>query len=173
MLTNYPVITVEPTDLLCQTSLLRQKSKPVSELNIDTKKIVAEMIRALYSVKHGRGISAVQIGVLAQIFIVNINRIPGQEIIMIDPEIVSISGRLTKRSEGCMSLPDYKGNVVRRNNINIKGYNLIGEEIIITSHGYEANVIMHEIDHMNGVLYWDLMQNGLKPTKLDSEEFSK
>jgi peptide deformylase len=89
--------------------------------------------------------------------------------IMIDPEVVSISGRLITRSEGCMSLPDYKGDLTRRNEITIRGYHPQGHEFQISARGYEANVIQHEIDHLNGILYWDRMPDGLRPQPLTSE----
>lgn len=157
------IITVSPSDLKCPNSPLRQVSRPVRGTDINIRAVVEELLRALYSVEHGRGISAVQIGIPVQIIVVNISRIPGNEIIMIDPTVISISGRFVTRSEGCMSLPDYKGNLARRNKIAIKGYDPDGSEFQVSTKGYEANVIQHEVDHLNGILYWDRMPDGLHP----------
>lgn len=163
---SYPVITVGPNDLRCPQSILRVKSKPVSELNIDVQSLVNKMLKVLYAVPHGRGLSAIQIGVPARICVININRVKGEEIVLIDPELESMSGRLVKRSEGCMSLPDYKGDLKRRNNIKVRGRGLDGKELLLNTKGYEANVIMHELDHLDGILYWDRMPDGSSPVRI-------
>lgn len=162
------VITVDTNDLLCSNSVLRKISRPVLEERIDPKPIVKQMLHVLHKVKHGRGLSAIQIGIPLRIMVVNIERTPGKDIIIIDPVVISVSGRMTLRSEGCMSLPDYKGILARRNKIKIKGYNLEGQEFEISSHGYEANVIQHEMDHLNGILYWDRMPAGTKPEHIEN-----
>jgi peptide deformylase len=163
----WPVVAVDPEDLECAGSILRIRSTPVRQMDIDVERLVEKMLKVLYSVPHGRGLSAVQIGVPAQVFVVNIDRVPGKEIIMIDPEVVSTSGRLVRRSEGCMSLPNYKGDLKRRNAITVKGKNIRGQDYIVDARGYEANVIMHELDHLEGVLYWDRMPKGSKPQHVD------
>jgi peptide deformylase len=147
---------------------LRRVSRPARGADINIRDVIDRLLKTLYSVEHGRGISAVQIGIPVRVIIVNISRIPGQEMIMVDPEVVSISGRLVTRSEGCMSLPDYKGDLARRNKITIKGYDPAGAEFQVSARGYEANVIQHEIDHLNGILYWDRMTDGLRPEPIIS-----
>jgi len=167
------VITVDATDLQCSNSVLRKISRSVMEEKVDPEPIVMRMLKALYKINHGRGISAIQIGIPLRIIVVNIERTPGKDIIMIDPVLISVTGRMTERSEGCMSLPNYKGFLARRNKIKIKGYNIEGQEFEISSHGYEANVIQHEMDHLDGILYWDKMPVGSKPAPIDYKKPNK
>lgn len=162
------VICVDAHDLRSSNSILRKISQSVLEERVDPKPIVKQMLHVLHKIKHGRGLSAIQIGIPLRIIVVNIERTPGNDLIIIDPVVISVSGRMTIRSEGCMSLPDYKGLLARRNKIIIKGYNLKGQEFKISSHGYEANVIQHEMDHLDGILYWDRMPEGTKPEHIEN-----
>jgi peptide deformylase len=157
------LITVNPADLSCPGSMLRQVSRPVQMADVNVVSLVADMIRTLRSVPHGRGISAIQIGVPARLFVINITRVPGSELVLINPVYESVSGRMITRSEGCMSLPDYKGLLARRNKVVIRGLDLDGREARYATHGYEANVIQHEMDHLDGILYWDRMPSGTAP----------
>lgn len=152
------IIKVSPDDLKCPDSILRRKSSLTTEYECDVKSIVSQLIYTLYNIEYGTGLSAVQIGIPVRIAVVNLSRIPGAELIMIDPIVISISGRITARSEGCLSLPNYKGLVTRRNKITFKTFNLENEQYIYSAKGYEAAVVQHEIDHMDGLFYWDRMK---------------
>jgi peptide deformylase len=157
------IITVAPHDWCCSSSQLRHISKPVSGENLDLCAIVNELRSVLQTIKYGAGLSAVQIGIPFRIAVVNITKQSDKGIILIDPVLVAATGRLTARSEGCLSLPNYKGKVRRRENIVVKTFNLDGQEITIKTNGYEAAVIQHELDHMGGLFYWDRMENGQRP----------
>lgn len=162
------IILVDPSDLECQGSILRQKSKPVKEAGIYVEDVVHRMLKLLYQSEHGTGLSAIQIGIPARIAIVNLSRVPGQEIIMIDPVVISVTGRLKVRMEGCLSLPNYKGPVKRRDKVAIRAKDLRNKEFEFASSGYEAAVIQHEMDHLEGVLYWDRMPEGIRPERITS-----
>jgi len=125
--------------------------------------VIARLLKTLYSIEYATGLSAIQIGIPVQVAVINLSRIPGNEIILIDPVIVSVSGRLTTRAEGCLSLPHYKGPVTRRNKITIRAFNIEGNEYTLFSAGYEAAVLQHEMDHLSGLFYWDRMAHGLRP----------
>ncbi|HDZ02285.1 MAG TPA: hypothetical protein ENH52_12675 [Nitrospirae bacterium] len=64
------------------------------------------------------------------------------------------------RNEGCLCLPDYSGPVKRRNKIKFQAYDLHGNKFLYSAMGYEAAVIQHEFDHLNGILFWDHIVSG-------------
>jgi len=140
-------------------TVLNKRSKDVIEINSEVKKIVSNMIKLVKSIDYATGVSAIQLGIPLRIFIVNIDKTLEKEIIAINPRVISISGRIKERMEGCLSLPNFKGPVKRRNKIQFEATNAIGELYRYSASGYEAAVIQHEIDHLNGILFWNRMDN--------------
>ena len=166
------LVTVSPTNLACASSVLREPSVPARESSIDLQQTVSRLRQALESIPYGTGLSAVQIGIPVQVAIVNMARRPDTELVIIDPELISISGRRTPRREGCLSLPHYKGEVVRRNKVSFKATDLTDADYEHTAIGYRAAVIQHELDHLQGVLYWDRMAPGLALSPMEIEDES-
>ena len=130
--------------------------------------LVGELRRVLASIPYGGGLAAVQIGVPLQLAIVNAARTPESEIILINPRVLSLSGRMTVRREGCLSLPDHAAHVKRRNTIAVETLTLDGDVTTVTRRGFEATVIQHELDHMAGLFYWDRLEHGTVPTVMDT-----
>lgn len=160
------VIELDIDSLFDQQHILRRQSIDVDiNQSASISKIVEEMKIAILRSNHATGISAIQLGIPLRIFVINMTRISGEEIVAINPKIVTISGRIQERSEGCLSLPDYSGKVKRRNKILFTAYNL--EKTIRTYQfiGYASAVVQHEFDHLDGILYWDRMEKGSIPTK--------
>ncbi len=165
------VITISPTDLECPDSPLRKHSSPVSSITSGVVRLVELMADVLLNKStHGTGISAVQIGVPIRLILLNHARVPGTEIVLVNPVPILVSGRRFVRREGCLSLPDYHGEVERRDKISVKSQNLKGEEFAYSTSGYEATVLQHELDHLDGVLYWDRMDGHKKPKLRCSKE---
>lgn len=104
------------------------------------------------------GIAAPQIGMNLRIIIVDVSSKKNIQhhgkMILINPEIITWEGNKTGR-EGCLSIPDYTGNVVRATHITIKAFDAHGKALEIMSQGYEARALQHEIDHLNGILFLD------------------
>lgn len=129
---------------------------------IDQK--ICELIQDLVDTMHAGpgsvGVAAPQIGVTLRVCVVDVskNRL-GKEnnhglLRMINPEITSRSGMATMR-EGCMSVPDYTGDVDRATEITLQFTLPEGDTQIITASGFEAVAIQHEMDHLDGVLFLD------------------
>lgn len=151
------VVSVHPDDLDCKASVLRRQSIAITDpLALETQDLCEHLIRVFYSIAHAHGISAIQLGIPLRIALVNVNRERGKELFLINPTIVSLSGRLTDRSEGCLCLPGFKSHIRRRNKITVSFIERNGGEVTYSARGYEAAVIQHEIDHMNGKFYWDI-----------------
>lgn len=104
------------------------------------------------------GIAAPQIGVMQRIVIVDVSGKPKPKnhgrLILINPEIVHWEGFEIGR-EGCLSVPEYTGNVLRATQIVVEAQNAAGEACRYEMEGYEARVAQHEIDHLDGLLFLD------------------
>lgn len=162
------IITVNVDDRSCARSVLRSKSAPVRDFAAtDIESVISKLRETLASVEYGTGLAAIQIGIPYRIAIVNLTRTRAGERIFINPVLRSVSGRLVARQEGCLSLPNYKGPVVRRNKIRIAYANASGACSEYNCAGYEAAVIQHEMDHMDGILYWDRMPGTSQLSKVE------
>lgn len=109
------------------------------------------------------GIAAPQIGVLSRIAIVDTSRNPKYPgghglLVLVNPKITAFDGEQFFR-EGCLSLPDYTANIKRHASITVRALNLDGEPVTLDAEGFEAVVLQHEIDHLDGVLFLDRVGN--------------
>ncbi len=109
------------------------------------------------------GIAAPQIGVLSRIAIVDTSRNPkypgGHGLLaLVNPQVTASGGEQFFR-EGCLSLPDYTANIKRHAAITVSALSLDGEPVTLDAEGFEAVVLQHEIDHLDGVLFLDRVAN--------------
>lgn len=145
--------------LTIPNDILKQISSPVDIIDNGVKKLIADMCDTMKSSSHCVGIAAPQVGVLSRIIAVDVslNMKPHKNnglLIMINPEIVYSSGKLKSR-EGCLSVPDFTGNVTRKAKIEVKYLDINGEKKILKTSGFESIVLQHEIDHLDGFLFLD------------------
>lgn len=139
--------------------ILKQVSLPVEKINSDVKKLISDMRDTMLSSSHCVGIAAVQVGILARIVLVDVSLNPKPHhnsglLVMINPKIIYMSGKLKSR-EGCLSVPDFTGNVVRKNKIEVEYTDINGNKQILKTHGFESITIQHEIDHLDGFIFLD------------------
>ena len=136
--------------------ILKQKAKRVSTIDNSVKKLIADMLETLHAEEGRVGLAAPQVGVSLRVTVIGL---PDEEdIIMINPEIVRKKGeRLV--SEGCLSVPGYIGQINRAESVTAKARDLNGKEIRIKAEELLAQALEHEIDHLNGVLYIDHLEN--------------
>ena len=158
-------MTVIPIRVLPEP-VLRQKSKRVRALDGSVKRLVENMRETMHSAG-GVGLAAPQVGVPLRVIVIGI---PGEEdITLINPEVVRKEGeRLV--SEGCLSAPGYFGEIKRAESVTVKGLDLSGKKIRIKATELLAEVLEHEIDHLNGVLYIDHLDSMVKLRKIETEE---
>lgn len=148
--------------------ILRQKSQPVASYDI-TSTAVKDLISTLIEVMHqnqGVGIAAPQIGINQRIFIygfTNNPRYPDQApiplTVMINPAVIKCSSEQELAFEGCLSLGTLRGEVQRASNLTVAYYNEDGQHCEKTVSGFEARIIQHEMDHLNGILIIERMPN--------------
>ncbi len=146
--------------------VLRQKSKRVRFIDSSINKLIDNMLETMRAVE-GVGLAAPQIGISLRVIVIGL---PEQaEIALINPQIVRRSGeRLV--SEGCLSVPGYRGEVKRAVSVTVKGRDLSGKEIRIKADELLAQALEHEINHLNGVLYIDQLTSPDTLRKLEPEE---
>jgi len=133
--------------------LLRETSKPVSEITPRIHKLLGDMAQTMYDAA-GVGLAAPQISVLKRIVVIDI----GEGLIeLINPEIISLEGE-QEGPEGCLSVPSLLGKVKRADFVIVKALDRNGSEISIEATGFLARAIQHEVDHLNGILFTDLTE---------------
>ena len=144
--------------------VLRQKARPVTKIDKKIRQLIADMKNTLGSQRdpEGVGLAAPQVGKSIRLFIM---KYKGNERVVINPEILEVrkekigkkKAKKKKRNilEGCLSLPHYYGPIERDNSIKIKYLNENGEELVEVFTGFLAQIIEHEIDHLEGILFID------------------
>lgn len=151
---------------------LRRKSKPVKRVDAELRKIIAEMFELMYEAR-GVGLAANQVGIPLRFFVINTEADPtkGPERVFINPVITQPKG-FSEAEEGCLSLPGLYGNVTRPKQVRVNAYDLAGNEINEEVTGLLARAAQHELDHLDGVLFFDRMNETGKIAVRDSlDEF--
>lgn len=134
--------------LTSENTTLRKKSKRVSKIDDSVRNLAHSMIKTMYD-SDGVGLSAVQIGVLKQIIVVDNS---GTPIVMVNPLITKFSDETIEMEEGCLSCPGVFKNISRPKSLEIKYRDLKGKPHFETYDGLIARIIQHEILHLYGEL---------------------
>jgi len=133
---------------------------PVTLIDAGVDTLIQNLVDTMYASGHSVGVAAPQIGALLRVAVVDVSRSKlGRDnhhglLTMINAEIISRSGQKVMR-EGCMSVPDYTGNVTRAEEIVVEFRDRDGSERVIHATGFEAVAIQHELDHLDGFLFLD------------------
>ena len=131
--------------------LLRRKAKRVAKIDDTIRNIAASMVDTMLK-NNGIGLAANQVGILKQIIVVLVNEEPK---VMINPEIIEISKEYCTMNEGCLSFPQQYCDIERPNKVKIKYRCLSGKPMVEWYEALEARCILHEIDHLQGVVFLD------------------
>ena len=145
--------------------LLRKKSRAVEEITPRISELIDDMIETMY-IEDGVGLAAPQVGVLRRIIVIDITPKKKNPIVLINPEVVLKEGEQIT-TEGCLSVPEIYGKCVRPEHVIVKAKDRDFKDITIDADGLLAKCIMHEIDHLDGVLFVDIM---IEEDKSDSAE---
>lgn len=148
--------------------ILEKPCRVVKEVTPRIQTLIEDMLETMYDAD-GVGLAAPQVGVLKQIAVVDVSPEGDQPIILINPEIVEMSGEQTGQ-EGCLSVPGKVGMVTRANYAKIKAYNEKMEEITVEGEELLARALQHEIDHLSGVMYVSKTEGGLLDVESSNEE---
>lgn len=134
--------------------ILRKKSLPVSSFDDGLLDLVSKLKKLLQQQKDppGFGLSAPQIGILKRVFVGLI----GKEFkAFVNPEILERSPEKIIMLEGCLSIPEFYGHVIRPAKIKVTAATEFGRKFVRIYAGISARVIQHELDHLNGILFID------------------
>ena len=148
--------------------VLRKKCKEVLVVNDHIKETLLDMLETMRD-SYGVGIAAPQIGILRRMFVAvpnpdypeletdedEANKEEEKIYFMINPEIIEHSDNLVEGQEGCLSVPEKAGTVPRYDYIKIKALDFNGKEQIYEFYDWDARVMQHEYDHLDGILYID------------------
>ena len=145
--------------------VLNKECKEVTKMTLRTKVLINDMLDTMYEAM-GVGLAAPQVGILKRIVVIDIGEGP---IVLINPEILESSGEQTG-DEGCLSVPGMAGQVTRPNYVKVKAMNEDMEEVIYEGTELLARAFCHEIDHLDGKMYTDLVEGELHRTSYDEDE---
>ena len=135
--------------------VLRQKTKKIRKIDSSLQKLIDDMIETMHDAP-GVGLAANQVGVSLRVCVIHV---PGDEVVtLINPEIVRRTGT-RECPEGCLSLPGYQGVVTRSEKVVVKGLNRDGRPVRYHASDLFAEAIEHEVDHLNGILYFDYLKS--------------
>ncbi len=137
------------------SDVLRTVAEPIDEITDEIRQIAKDMLATMYA-SDGVGLAGPQVGISKRIIVVDINpHDPSYEpMTLINPEIVEQEGH-ADAEEGCLSVPDIRGEVKRAEKVTVEALNLDGEKVKIEGTDLLARALQHEIDHLNGILFID------------------
>jgi len=162
--------------------VLRAKARPLEKSEIRTapmQKLIDDMLDTMREY-HGVGLAAPQVHEGLRLFVAVLDsgdddddreREPPEPIAVINPEITVVDPAVVEDWEGCLSIPDIRGRVPRVREIKVRALDRQGGRIELRAHGFPARVILHETDHLDGVLFFDRMKSFESLTFLD--EYSR
>lgn len=137
--------------------ILESVSLPVKEISSETKIFISNMINTMGHHKNCIGLAAPQVGKLNRIIVIDVSiyskPCPNHgRLVLINP-VIKTSSEYQIGREGCLSIPDFTGNVSRAQNITVEATDQHGNPKQILAKGFEAVVLQHEIDHLDGILF--------------------
>lgn len=150
--------------------VLRETAKPVTELDNETIRLIYDMSETMRKTR-GIGLAATQVGELKRVIVIDLSDVEAKEgsepqgerlvdpaqprkLVLINPEIIEAEGSWIME-EGCLSIPDVRGDVERSERIRVRFRNANFEEMTIEATSLLGRVILHEVDHLDGVLFID------------------
>lgn len=146
-------------------SVLTKKSRTVDKMTPRIGELITDMLDTMYDAI-GVGLAAPQVGILKRIVVIDVGEGP---IVLINPEILETSGEQTG-DEGCLSVPGMAGQVTRPNYVKVKALDVNMDEQIYEGEGLLARAFCHEIDHLDGKMYTELVEGELHKVTYDEED---
>ena len=145
--------------------VLTKVSRPVDKMTPRNHELIMDMLDTMYDAM-GVGLAAPQVGILKRIVVIDVGEGP---IVLINPEILETSGEQTG-DEGCLSVPGMAGQVTRPNYVKVKALDIDMNEVEYEGEGLLARAFCHEIDHLDGHMYTELVEGELHHVTYDEDE---
>ncbi len=146
-----PLLTI----VNCMDPILRKKCQQVDNIDDSLVILTENMIETMYKAS-GLGLAANQVGVSSGLFVIDvgIEKEKRDPAVIINP-VITASEEEILGEEGCLSIPEIFTEVKRAQRVEVKGCDLKGNEVRYEAEGFLARAFQHEMDHLNGVLFWD------------------
>jgi peptide deformylase len=141
--------------------VLKQTAKEIDHVDGSLVRLVDDMVETMYDAV-GAGLAAPQVGVQKRLFVYDVGN--GPEVI-INPTIVETAGEWY-HEEGCLSIPELRLGIVRPMEVHLRGFDLDGNELSIEADEFLGRVFQHEVDHLDGVLMVDRLDDDLRKQAL-------
>jgi peptide deformylase len=157
--------------------ILEKPTVAVKKFDADFEQLTEDMFASMYAAQ-GVGLAAPQIGLNLRVAVVDVTvgKNPEAKIVLANPEIIHAEGEV-REEEGCLSIPGFRGYVMRPQFVTVKAQNAKGESFEIRAENLMARAFCHEIDHLNGILFLqhlsmlkrDLIKRKIKKLKKQGE----
>ncbi len=163
------------------SKVLRRKADPVAAIDAGVQALIRDLFDSLEEAE-GVGLAAPQIGVSRRVIIIDVSATePSLPPIALVNPVIDIGQGMATAEEGCLSIPDVYGEVSRYTNVDVSALDQNGQPFKFNAEGFYARVLQHEIDHLHGKLFIDLiaplkrqlMRGALKRIKKEGEEWDK
>ena len=132
---------------------LRKIATPVERIDKKISRLIKDMQQTMYKLD-GVGLAAPQVGVSKRLVVIDVGEENGGAFVLINPEIKKLEGSVVS-GEGCLSVPDFEGDVERAEYVECEFTNTNGRRMLLQAHGLLAVCVQHECDHLDGVLFID------------------
>ncbi len=147
----------------CYHPVLKKKTNPVTEFNQELKDFVNNLYETMYEAD-GVGLAANQVGESKSIIVVDTSEASEAKdshspIVMINPVIINYSDEIIEYQEGCLSIPKFYEDVDRPKEIEVRYFDIDMKELSITADYLFSRVIQHEVDHLNGILFYERLSS--------------
>ena len=143
--------------LLAPHPTLKTAAAPVAEVTDALRALAADMLETMYQAP-GIGLAANQVGRLERLLVMDCERdpkAPRKSLVLFNPEIIWSSEEESSHEEGCLSIPQQHANVVRPTQVKVAYLDTQGQAQERLFDALEATCVQHEIDHLDGILFWD------------------
>ena len=139
----------------CMDPILKKKCRQVDNIDDNLVTLTENMIETMYKAS-GLGLAANQVGVSSGLFVIDvgIEREKRDPVVIINPVITASEDEILGE-EGCLSIPEMFAEVKRAQRVEVKGHDLNSNEVRYEAEGFLARAFQHEMDHLNGILFWD------------------
>ena len=146
---------------------LRKVCRKQEKFDLRLAMLLKDMADTMYKAQ-GVGLAAPQVGILRRVVVIDVTEDHSGLRELVNPEIIESSGTQTGR-EGCLSVPERQGVVTRPMKVKVRYQDRHGKTVEAEAEGFEARAFCHEIDHLNGVLYVDVMDRELTEEEIQGK----
>lgn len=148
--------------------VLRTHATEVTAEDTNVQSVVDDLLDTMFASEIAIGLAAPQIGHSVAVAVINLKKANrADSLVLINPEIVSATGKKDRKQETCMSVKGVRGEVERRSKVTVRYLDREGNERSLDASGFLARAIAHEVDHLTGTLYIERMPPGARLEKAD------